>query len=107
MQPHIKFTWKAPTTRTDGTPLTQSEINSLEFLLFESGTMIIDGIGQPTFNLLMEDEEEGQKAFTVAARQYGLTGPQSEPRIVNFIAPAAPTDLDAEWVAGSETGSGE
>ena len=109
MQPHIRFNWEAPTTRTDGTPLTPQEIADLEFQLYESMGLIdgADNIGQPTFSLLMEGQTEGQKSFTVTARQYGLTGPHSEPRIVNFLAPAAPTDLSAEWVAGSETGSGE
>ena len=108
MQPHIEFNWKAPTTRVDGTPLTPEEINALEFLLFESGNLIADGIGEPTFSLLMDDEPEGEKSYTVGARQYGLLGPQSEPFLVNFIPPAAPTNLTAEWVAGSassESGS--
>ena len=34
MQPHIRFSWKAPTTREDGTPLTPKDIASLEYLLF-------------------------------------------------------------------------
>ena len=102
MQPHIRFMWKAPTTREDGSEMTPEEINALEFLLFESGGLIADGIGEPTFSLLMDGEPEGVKSYTVAARQYGLTGPQSEPRVVNFTAPAAPTDLVAEWVAGSD-----
>ena len=103
MQAHIEFNWKAPTTRVDGTPLTPEEINALEFLLFESGNLIADGIGEPTFSLLMDDQPEGPKSYTVGARQYGLLGPQSEPFLVNFIPPAAPTNLTAEWVAGSES----
>ena len=109
MQPHIRFNWKAPTTRVDGTPLTPEEIAALEFQLYESMQLVegADNIGEPTFSLLMEGQPEGQKSYTVTARQYGLVGPHSEPLIVNFTAPAAPTDLAAEWVAGSESGSGE
>ena len=103
MQAHIEFNWKAPTTRVDGTPMSAEEISALEFLLFESGNLVADGIGEPTFSLLMDDQPEGPKSYTVAARQYGLVGPQSEPLPVNFQAPAAPTNLTAEWVAGSET----
>ena len=103
MQPHIRFSWKAPTTREDGTPLTPKDIASLEYLLFESGNLIAEGVGELTFSLLMADQPEGEKSYTVAARQYGLIGPHSEPFIVNFQAPAAPTDLVAEWVAGSES----
>jgi hypothetical protein len=106
MQPHIRFNWKAPTTRTDGTPLTPEEIAALEYLLFES-MQPVDGaqnIGEPTFSLLMDNEPEGPKSYTVAARgDFGLIGPHSEPHVVNFTAPAAPTDLVAEWVVGSET----
>jgi len=106
MQPHIRFSWKAPTTRTDGTPLSPEEINALEFLLFESGELVKDGIGEPTFSLLMDGQPQGQKSYTVAARDYGLIGPHSEPVIINFTAPAAPTDLQAAWVAGSEQSEG-
>ena len=102
MQPSILFTWKAPTTRVDGSELTPQEVAALEFLLFESGDLIVEDIGEPTFNLLMDDQPQGQKSYTVAARQYGLVGPQTEPYVVNFQAPAAPTDLAAEWIAGSE-----
>ena len=102
MQPHIRFNWKAPTTRTDGTPLTAEDIAALDYLLFESGNLIAEGVGELTFSLLMADQPEGEKSYTVAARQYGLIGPHSEPFIVNFQAPAAPTDLVAEWVAGSD-----
>ena len=102
MQAHIRFNWKAPTTRTDGTPLTAEDIAALDYLLFESGNLIVEGIGELTFSLLMDDEPEGPKSYTVGARQYGLIGPQSEPFLVNFIPPAAPTNLTAEWVAGSD-----
>lgn len=104
MRPHIRFDWKAPTTRTDGTSLTAEEITALEFQLYES-MQPVDGaqnIGEPTFSLLMDDQTEGKKSFTVTASQYGLVGPHSEPRNVNFTAPAAPTNLTAEWVAGLE-----
>ena len=108
MQPHIRFNWKAPTTREEGSALTPEEIAALEYQLHESMQPVegAGNIGEPTFSLLMDDQPQGEKSFTVTASQYGLTGPHSEPFLVNFQAPAAPTDLVAEWVAGSETSVG-
>jgi len=97
MQPHIEFSWNAPTTRTDGTPLTAEDIAALDYLLFESGNLIAEEIGELKFSLLMESESEGPKRYTVAARQYGLVGPQTEPVTINFTAPAAPTGFTASW----------
>jgi len=102
MQAHIEFSWNAPTTRTDGTPLTEEDMAALDYLLFESGNVVAEDVGELQFSLLMDGEPEGQKSYTVAARQYGLVGPQSEPVTINFIPPAAPTNLKAEWTAGSE-----
>ena len=105
MTPYIEFNWKAPTTREDGSALTPEEIAALEYQLHESMQPVegAGNIGEPTFSLLMDDQPQGEKSFTVTASQYGLTGPHSEPFLVNFQAPAAPTDLVAEWVAGSES----
>jgi len=97
MQSHIEFSWKAPTTRTDGTPLTAKDIAALDYLLFESGNVVAEDVGKLQFSLLMKDEPEGPKSYTVAARQYGLVGPQSEPVIINFTAPAAPTNFRVSW----------
>jgi len=98
MQAHIEFNWKAPTTRTDGTPLTEEDMAALEYLLFESGNLIEENIvAQTEFSLLMDDEPEGPKSYTIAARQYGLVGPQSEPVTINFTAPAAPTNFRVSW----------
>jgi hypothetical protein len=101
MQPSILFNWKAPQDRVDGSVMTPEEIDALTYDLYLGDIVIVSDIGKLNFTLLMEDEEHGRKSFSVAAKSYGLSGPRSEPTVVNFIPPAAPTNLTAEWIAGS------
>jgi hypothetical protein len=106
MTPRLLFSWGAPTGRTDGTQLTADEINKLNYRLYEDGALVVDDIGVLNFELLMNDKAEGTYSYTVTAVLYGLESAHSEPALVNFIRPAAPTNLIAEWVAGSETSVG-
>ncbi len=100
MQPSILFSWSAPAGRTDGTALTPEETSALTYRLYENGELAVDTIGELEFTLLMEGKPHGQYTYTATAVEAlrGLESPPTEPVIINFIPPAAPTNFVASWI---------
>ncbi len=100
MQPSILFNWGAPADRTDGTALTPQEIDALTYRLYENGKLAVDDIGERQFTLLMEGKPHGQYTYTATTVEAlrGLESPPTEPVIINFIPPAAPTNFVASWI---------
>lgn len=85
----VTFTWRAPTSRTDGSPIADGMV----YRLYEDGNLIVDEIAVTNFSIV--DAPEGTRQYYVTAFSPS-TGLESEPSpvvTVRLVKPAAPTDL--------------
>jgi hypothetical protein len=87
----LHFEWKAPTTRSNGTPLT-----TVFYRLFENGKKVVDNIGAPNFDLVIPDDTPAESEYQVAAvemRSGKAIQSALSASVVNFIKPNPPTGL--------------
>lgn len=94
----LRFSWQSPVERTDGTQLSDEEINALSYTLYEDDVPVVEDIAAIEFELLMDGKPEKQYKYAVTASLYRLESPQSEPVFVNFIRPTAPMSFGFSWI---------
>ena len=91
---NFTLTWTPPTTKEDGTPITEE----MYYSLYEEGSLIVNNIGETNFSVTVESPPNAI-TYQVAAvfALSNLSGKLSDPFIVNFIQPNAPTGLTASF----------
>jgi hypothetical protein len=97
-QPGLLFSFQAPTQRSDGKPLTDSEIAALHYRLYENGQLALDNIAVFEFEYLMKDKPQGEYDFTMTSVLYGIESDPASVPTVNFIQPAAPRNFAVSWI---------
>lgn len=98
-QPSLRFSYKAPTTRTDGSEIPVSEQEKITYRLYDAdtGDLLIDDIAALELEYLMGDKDHGDYSFTFRSVLYGLESPDSKVIRVPFVPPQAPTNVEVSW----------
>ena len=91
---NFTLTWTPPTTKEDGTPITEE----MYYSLYEEGALIVNNIGETNFSVTVESPPNAITYQVAAVFVLGnLNGDLSDPFTLNFIKPNAPTGLTASF----------
>ena len=92
---HFTLSWTPPTTREDGTALTDED--KLTYRVFEDAQVIVDNIDATYLSVNAEDNSKHESRLMTLIAATGLESAISEPLPVNFIKPLPPTGLSVSF----------
>ena len=98
-QPSLRFSYQAPTTRTDGSEIPVSEQEKITYRLYDAdtGDLLIDDIATLQLEYLMGDKPYDDYGFIFRSVLYGLESPDSEVIRVPFVPPQVPMNIEVSW----------
>lgn len=85
----VLFSWVAPTTREDGSPLP----DDLVYRLYENDQLAVDDIAETNFTLINAAEESNEYYVTTYLPSSRQESPPSAKITINLVKPNAPTDF--------------
>jgi len=97
--PSLLFSYTAPTQRTDGSEIPQTEQDKIFYRLYDgdTGDLLVDNIGALKLEYLMANKPHGTYKFTFRSVLYGLESPDSQVISVPFVPPMAPMNILVSW----------